>query len=227
MNIPFFLGLFAALFHVLTGPDHLAAVTPLVLEKKSKYWKIGIGWGLGHVLGMLLIGGLFYFFKEQIPVTYISENSEKFVGFMLIGIGIWAFYRARSKQKKMRYPHTHQQDNKIISHIHPVKKTHQHTKNIKEHNAWLSFSIGIIHGFAGISHFILMLPVLGYQSDFKAIQYMIGFATGIVAAMVLYATFIHKLSVKSIKKSQNKLVFLQYAGAVFACMIGVYWIFVN
>ncbi len=227
MKIPFLLGFFAALFHVLSGPDHLAAVTPLVLEKKSKYWKIGIGWGLGHVLGMLLIGLLFYFFKNRIPVEYISKNSEKFVGFMLIGIGLWAVYRTKQSQKKLAYPHFHKDEISTFSHIHSHKGAHQHQETIKKHNAWLSFGIGIVHGFAGVSHFILMLPVLGYQSNFEAIQYMSGFAVGIVIAMVTYVSIINKVADKTILKSQRKLTYLQYGGAIFAFIIGIYWIFDN
>jgi len=226
MKIPLFIGLIAALVHVLTGPDHLAAVTPLVLEKKSKYWKIGLGWGLGHVIGMLLIGLLFYFFKEQIPVEYISVNSEKFVGFMLVGIGIWAFYRARKNKSKLVYPHVHQTENETFIHIHKNEGKHYHQQK-QEHNIFMSFFIGIIHGFAGISHFILMLPVLGYTSKIDSVLYMIGFAVGIVTAMVLYVSLLYKFSKNFTEKSQIKLVYFQYTGALFACLIGVYWILVN
>jgi len=226
MKIPLFIGLIAALVHVLTGPDHLAAVTPLVLEKKSKYWKIGLGWGLGHVIGMLLIGLLFYFFKKQIPVEYISENSEKFVGFMLIGIGIWAFYRARKNKSKLVYPHVHQTENETFIHIHKNDGKHYHQQK-QEHNVFMSFFIGIIHGFAGISHFILMLPVLGYTSKIDSVLYMMGFAVGIVTAMVLYVSLLFKFSKNFTEKSQKKLVYFQYTGDLFACLIGVYWILVN
>ncbi len=226
MKLPLIIGFIAALVHVLTGPDHLAAVTPLVLEKKSKSWKIGLGWGLGHVLGMLLIGLLFYFFKNQIPVETISENSEKFVGFMLIGIGVWALYRMQQSKKKLAYPHTHIHENNTYTHIHKTTGAHQHPE-IKKHNAVLSFFIGIIHGFAGISHFILMLPVLGYKSTTDSIQYMIGFAFGIISAMIIYALIIDKISYSTQTSHNKKIIWLQYIGALFAFAIGIYWIFAN
>ena len=71
-NFQIVLGMVAAIAHVLMGPDHLAAVTPLVFDAKRKYWRVGFLWGLGHILGMLLIGILFYFFKDIIPVDIIS-----------------------------------------------------------------------------------------------------------------------------------------------------------
>ena len=226
MKLPLIIGFTAALVHVLTGPDHLAAVTPLVLEKKSKSWKIGLSWGLGHVLGMLLIGLLFYFFKNQIPVETISENSEKFVGFMLIGIGVWALYRTQQSKKKLVYPHTHTQESDTYIHIHKTTGEHQHIK-IKKHNAVLSFLIGIVHGFAGISHFILMLPVLGYKSTSDSIQYMVGFALGIISAMIIYALIIDKISDTTKKKNNKAILRLQYIGALFAFIIGIYWIYTN
>ena len=223
MQLPLIIGFSAALVHVLTGPDHLAAVTPLVLEKKSKSWKIGLGWELGHVLGMLLIGLLFYFFKDSIPIENISKNSEKFVGIMLMGIGLWALYRIRQSKKKLTYPHTHTDGNHTYNHIHRTSGKHRHS-DIKTHNTVLSFFIGIIHGFAGISHFILMLPVLGYKSASDSIQYMIGFALGIVSAMIIYTLIIARVSNT---KHSEKINWLQYVGAVFAFAIGIYWILIN
>jgi len=221
MKIPLFIGLFAAIFHVLSGPDHLAAVTPLALERKNKYWKIGAAWGLGHVLGMLLIGLLFYFLKAYIPIHEISNYSEKFVGFMLIAIGLWAFYRIK-KPKKLTYPHHH---NDTI-HIHSVNDSnHKHHEIKTTNNVFLAFGIGIIHGFAGVSHFILMLPVLGYQSKWESIEYMVGFAIGIVTAMILYVSLLEKITNSSTKKSLNTLKYLQYAGAFAAIFIGIFWIF--
>jgi len=223
MNIPIIIGFLAALLHVLSGPDHLAAVTPLALERKNKYWKVGMAWGLGHILGMLLIGLLFYFLKDLIPVKKVSYYSEKFVGFMLIAIGLWALCRIRYP-KKLTYPHTH--DNTI--HIHPVnQELHLHDENQSMHNVLLSFGIGIVHGFAGVSHFILMLPVLGYSTRWQSVMYMFGFALGIVLAMVLYVSLLERISHQSVQKSKQIFKMIQYAGAVVAILIGIYWIFWN
>jgi len=223
MNIPIIIGFFAALLHVLSGPDHLAAVTPLALERKNKYWKVGMAWGLGHVLGMLLIGLLFYFLKDLIPVEKVSHYSEKFVGFMLIAIGLWALYRIRHP-KQLTYPHTH--DNTV--HIHPVNQEfHSHEEIRPVHNIILSFGIGVVHGFAGVSHFILMLPVLGYSSRWQSVMYMSGFAGGIIMAMVLYVSLLEKISHPSVQKSKRLFYWIQYIGAVFAILIGIYWIYWN
>jgi len=69
INFPLLAGTLASMLHVISGPDHLAAVTPLVIETKSKAWKIGLSWGLGYLIVMLLIGVLFLIFKEHIQLN--------------------------------------------------------------------------------------------------------------------------------------------------------------
>ena len=93
VTFPFTAGLIASMLHVITGPDHLAAVAPFAIESKRKAWKIGLFWGIGHLAGMIAIGLLFAIFKEVIPMEEISRYSEQLVGFVLVGIGIWALIR--------------------------------------------------------------------------------------------------------------------------------------
>lgn len=220
MKLPLVIGFFAALVHVLSGPDHLAAVTPLALERERKYWKVGLAWGLGHILGMLLIGWLYFFMKNLIPVEKISRYSEQFVGIMLILIGCWALYRLR-RPKTLTYPHTHHES----LHIHAVSThSHTHEKLPSPHNELAAFGIGVVHGFAGISHFILMLPVLGYTSLWQSVMYMLGFAAGIVSAMVLYVSILEKISLSGAQRSKRILSIIQYTGAFAAIVIGIFWI---
>jgi len=107
INLPFFAGIAASVLHVVSGPDHLAAVTPLAIETRRKVWKIGLFWGFGHLLGMLLIGVLFLLFKEYIPVEKISEHSEQLVGIVLIAVGLWALFSIFYKSKNHKHPHVH------------------------------------------------------------------------------------------------------------------------
>ncbi len=43
-----FAGLVAGFVHVLSGPDHLAAIAPYAVDGKSRAWRTGVRWGLGH-----------------------------------------------------------------------------------------------------------------------------------------------------------------------------------
>ena len=232
MDVTFSLiaGLMASMLHVITGPDHLAAVVPFAIESKKKAWKIGLFWGIGHLLGMLSIGILFVVFKELIPVDSISKYSEQLVGLVLIGIGIWAIYKIFKKDKNHKHLHVHSENSPIIhahKHEHSHEKSHHHThdRTIRQSN-YASFSIGALHGLAGIAHFLLFLPVLGFDERSDAILYIVGFGLGTLLAMTAFAFVIGKIS--SFTKDEHNDVFfkgIRLAGGLFAIVIGIYWMF--
>lgn len=227
-----FAGILASMLHVISGPDHLAAITPLIIETKRKAWKIGFSWGLGHLVGMLLIGVLFLLFKEYIPVETISNYSEQLVSFVLIGVGIWAFYRIFKAPKTHKHPHIHSEKNVFIhihqhEHNHNSSYQHTHKKEVKQ-NVVSSFGIGVIHGLAGVAHFLLLLPVLGFDNKFEGIQYIIGFAIGTVLAMTSYALVLGKIADFS-KTQHNEIFFkgIRLAGGLFVIIIGFYWLYLS
>ncbi len=232
-NYPVFMGMIAASAHVLMGPDHLAAITPLVFDVQKKHWKIGFLWGIGHLIGMLLIGVLFYFFKTYIPIESISTYSEQFVGVILIGLGFWAFYRIKNKQNKHKHPHFHNKEEDAFVHIHKhvhegKMHSHIHSGRLSNKNDITALSVGVIHGFAGIAHFVLLLPVLGFQTKLESLQYILGFAVGTVVTMLIYTLVLGKLEHKNARK-QSKSLFtnLQFWSGILAIGVGIYWIFSN
>lgn len=220
------------MLHVISGPDHLAAVTPLVIETKKRAWKIGLSWGLGHILGMLLIGVLFLFFKDYIPLEKISNYSEQLVGIVLIGVGIWSFFEIYRTKKNHNHPHIHSEESPYI-HVHKHEhnqnnESHNHTHKTKtKQNVYSSFGIGFLHGLAGIAHFILLLPVLGFETVFEGTQYVIGFGIGTVLAMIAYSLILSKIT--SFSKQHNDVFFkgVRLAGGLFAIIIGFYWLFAS
>mgnify|MGYP003672025707 CR=1 FL=1 len=222
-----FSAILASILHVISGPDHLAAVTPLAISSQRKGWKIGLVWGLGHILGMLLIGVLFLLFKEVIPIESISAYSEQLVAIVLIVVGLWAFYRIFNEKKKHTQPHTHTDGE---THIHTYQnnaKEHTHKKEIKQ-NVLSSFGIGFIHGLAGVAHFILLLPVLAFETKFEGLQYILGFAIGTILAMTIYALILGNIA-RYTRNANDPLFFkgIRFAGGLFAVVIGIYWLYLT
>jgi len=222
-----FSAILASILHVISGPDHLAAVTPLAISSQRKGWKIGLFWGFGHLIGMLLIGVLFLLFKEVIPIEAISSYSEQLVAIVLIAVGLWAFYRIFNEKKRHTHPHTHSDGS---THIHTYENTsegHSHKKKMKQ-NTLSSLSIGFLHGLAGVAHFILLLPVLAFETKSEGIQYIIGFAIGTVAAMTAYAFILGNIA-KLSKNTNDPLFFkgIRFAGGLFAVVIGFYWLYLT
>lgn len=195
-------GISTSMLHVVSGPDHLAAVTPLALSSRRKSWFVGLFWGIGHVVGALLIGGLFILLRGLIPIDLISVYSEQIVGLMLILIGVWAFWKIRHSD------------------------THVHTYEISKSKTYLSaFSIGVIHGLAGVSHIIGILPTLALPTKTDAFLYLGGFAFGTILTMIIYSSILGFISDKTVTNHKYLLYKrISTIGGIFAIMVGVYWI---
>ncbi len=124
--LTFLTGLIASVAHVATGPDHLAAVTPLAIDSRRKSWLVGFTWGLGHTIGMMLIGLMFILFKEYLPIEAISRHSETVIGILLIAIGCWALIRIYLRHSHSNRPHAHFHTSPYLyAHIH------KHTHSVK------------------------------------------------------------------------------------------------
>lgn len=234
-------GITAAIAHVLSGPDHLAAVTPLAIESKNRSWGIGLAWGIGHTLGILLIGLLLVLFKGLIPVEAISEYSEQLVGIMLIMIGVWAIFKVRFKSlsKKHVHPHFHKNEEGDFVHVHGhdhasghlhsnvAAHKHKHAKRYRQ-NVTTALGVGIFHGLAGVSHLLAILPTLALPGKFDAVMYLSGFGLGTITAMVLFSLFLGMIAVKtSTAGSERAFSMLRFAGGSIAILVGVWWIFLS
>lgn len=196
-------GILASSLHVVSGPDHLAAVTPLAIESKNKSWSIGMAWGFGHIFGVLLIGLLFMLFREVIPVEEISQYSEQIVGLVLIVIGVWALRKVIKKSPDAAHTHNH-----------------SHKTNMRT-----SLSVGILHGLAGVSHILAIIPALALPTRFDAGMYVAGFSIGTIVAMIVYSYLLGLIAEKSF--ISNKLAFLKgfrLTGSIFTIVVGIGWL---
>lgn len=245
LSFPLFAGIIAAILHVISGPDHLAAVTPFAIESKKKAWKVGLFWGIGHLLGMLSIGVLFLAFKELIPIEKISMHSEKMVGVILIALALWIFFKIFKDEKQHTHTHVHVEANPIIHehphihsevtfkipkhpHIHQTEKSHTHNNANLKQGIIASLSVGFVHGLAGVAHFLLFLPVIGFTSKLDSTKYIVGFGIGTLLAMISFAFVIGSVATFS-KQNNNGTFFkgIRMAGGLFAFIIGIYWFMAN
>ena len=91
----------------MAGPDHLSALATLCASESARTsFLLGLQWGVGHSIGLLVIGGIFIAITTQndehdaieIPesVTSVFEN---LVGIFMICLGIFGIYRAWMKRK--------------------------------------------------------------------------------------------------------------------------------
>lgn len=231
-QLPLFAGIIASMLHVITGPDHLAAVSPLAIESKRKAWKVGLLWGIGHVAGMMMIGLLVLLFKDFIPFGKISAYSERFVGVVLMGLGIWTLLKIFREEHQHKHPHFHEtQATPYIhahhhEHHHSSAHSHSHAKNPKGALS-TALMVGVIHGLAGVAHFLLLLPVLGFATHWESARYIIGFGIGSVLAMSLYALVLGRISDK-LHEGHNKTFAtgIRLVAGMVALILGAYWVLI-
>lgn len=187
--IIFVTGLVAGAIHVVSGPDHLAAIAPLAAESQRKAWDVGMRWGVGHAGGVLLVGILSLVLRDWLPMEAISSWSERLVGLVLIGIGFWGLRRVLSQRL---HTHEHEHDGRRHVHIHSHAEmgVHKHAGGGEHRHTHAAFAVGSLHGIAGSSHFLGVLPALAFSTATEAVGYLAAYGVGSVAAMMVFSALL-------------------------------------
>lgn len=187
-------GLATGLVHVLSGPDHLAAVAPLAADPDRPQWRAGLQWGLGHTAGVMVIGLLLISLRQALPIDAISAYSERIVGVALLLVGVWGFARARARK-----PHVHAA-------------------------AGASFAMGALHGLAGSSHLFGVLPALALPTPLAAVAYLAGFGVGAVLAMTAFSALVGAIAMRATRRGVNAYRSVLYACSLSAVLVGGFWL---
>lgn len=153
--LPLLAGLAAGAAHVVTGPDHLAALGPIAVHDPARAVRTGAVWGLGHGVGVVAVGALGLIARSAIAIEEASAWSEFFVGFALVAVGIWALRRANLP-------------------LNPAPHEHPHGST--------AFGFGLLHGAAGAGHVWGVIPSLALPLP-AASAYLLAYLVGAVVAM--------------------------------------------
>jgi|SRR5882724_10190845 len=217
--IAFLTGLIAGLIHVLTGPDHLTAIAPLAVRQPKRAWVPGIRWGLGHSAGVIVVGLLSLWLREKLPLDFISSSGDRIVGVVLFGIGLWALRRAL---KHNVHAHEHQHDGNAYVHFHIHDHHRKHETAAAHRHTHTAFAIGTLHGLAGSSHLLGILPMLALPTKAQAITYLLAFGVGTVFAMAIFSW---SMGLLAIRCSDSVKVYRGLMGtcAVAAMIVGCLW----
>jgi ABC-type nickel/cobalt efflux system permease component RcnA len=214
-------GLIAGLVHVWSGPDHLAAIAPLAVRQPRQAWLPGMRWGLGHSAGVAVVGLLSLLLRDLLPVDLLSAWGERFVGLMLFAIGFWGL---RKTFKNKLHTHEHEHDGDRHVHVHVHTQSAKHERPAAHRHAHAAFGIGILHGLAGSSHFLGVLPILAFPTMTQAIAYLAAFAAGTVASMALFAWLMGTVASKFGRRSAQAYRGLMSACSIAAIGVGCFWL---
>jgi hypothetical protein len=212
-------GALAGLFHVLSGPDHLAAVVPLAASDRERGWIAGWTWGIGHSSGVVAVAVVAVLLRDILPpIGVISAWSERLVGAALIGIGVWALRRS----VRIR-PGTHVHGTMAHAHLH-VQAGPAWIRRLGHAHA--AFYMGVLHGIAGSSHFFGVLPALALPTRASALLYIASFGGGTVIAMTGFAAAIGAIGVRTARVGWVQRGMMLTASAV-ALSVGTWWLIVG
>jgi len=214
MQAVIFTGVVAGFVHVVSGADHLIAMAPASINHPKKALENSFSWALGHSSGVLLLAFLAIFIKDITPLNKLSNIAELLVGVSLLIVGVFAI--KNSFQLSM-HSHSHNHKNGI-SHRH----FHFHVKEQKNNNkhSHALTGLGLLHGIAGGSHFLAVLPALALPFT-SACFYLISYLVGSLISMNLFACLISFTTLKANLKFIKRLI----AGAGgLSFSMGLFWI---
>lgn len=212
-------GALAGLVHVLSGPDHLAAVAPLAASDRERGWIAGWTWGIGHAAGVVVVAIVAVLLRDVLPpIEVVSAWSERLVGGALIAIGVWALQRSLRIASSV-----HLHGAVAHDHVH-VQAGPQWMRRLGHAHA--SFYMGILHGVAGSSHFFGVLPALALPTRTAALLYICSFGAGTVVAMTAFAAAIGAIGVQTRHLAWAQRGMLLAASAV-ALSVGTWWLVVG
>ncbi len=154
MLISILTGFAAGALHVIGGVDHLVAMAPNAIIQPKSALKNGLAWGFGHSIGVLLLSVLAILVKDFAKIERLSSVAEFSVGIFLLVIGVLTIKTALGLNI-----HTH-------DHKHGNGEKHQHLhfhlrgRSKHKSHSHASTSLGFLHGIAGASHLLVVIPAL-------------------------------------------------------------------
>jgi hypothetical protein len=140
---------------------------------------------LGHSSGVIVVGLLSLWLRGALPLDLISSFGDRIVGVVLFGIGIWTLRRS-FKHNIHAHEHEHHGQRHVHFHTHHSHARHEAPAAHARHTH-AAFAIGTLHGLAGSSHLLGILPMLALPTKTEAVTYLICFGVGTVLTMAAFS----------------------------------------
>src|ERR1700733_6599331 len=192
-----------------TDPDHVIAVSTIVSRERSivKAGWIGILWGVGHTVTIMVVGAGIILFDLAIP-TRVGLTMEFSVGLMLILLGVlnltgamtWISERFSPAHPQLTgsHAHVHEHDSQVHLHWHSHSPRKEHHGESLTPPEWMGggsnglgvfhtlrpLFVGLVHGLAG-SAAAALLVLSTIREPKWAVLYLLIFGVGTVAGMML------------------------------------------
>ncbi len=219
LGVGFLLGLRHAL-----DTDHLAAVSTVLAERPSLLASgaVGLWWGIGHTLTLLLVGSVVLAWGLHIPEEF-EMIAESGVALLLIILGGTLARKLYRERWHVHSHHHHDGERHVHFHSHQRQEGHGHRHWIVD--SIRPLCIGMAHGLAGSA--ALMLMILATTTDVTSgLLSILIFGLGSIMGMMMIGLTISVPVIYS--RSINQRLFMGVQGvASFASVSVGLWMLVT
>jgi high-affinity nickel-transport protein len=204
------LGFVLGLRHA-TEADHLAAISTIVIERRSLLSSslVGAFWGLGHTLA-LLIAGVGVLLPRYQMTDRMAHAFELCVGIMLVLLGANVLRTLVDRRGSHRHANT-----TVASHSHS--------------EAWLvarPLFVGMVHGLAGSAP-LLLLTLTVVSSPLAAFSYIGVFGVGSMMGMSLMSVLLGVPARLTVDHFARTHLALRGLSGLFSVALGLFIVYDN
>lgn len=176
-----------------TDPDHLTAVSALILSDDRRGGRLagtlGLSWGLGHATTLFLCGLPVVLFGVRLPPA-VGRGAEVLVGLLTVALAVRLLQRWRRgyfhahphRHGDVRHTHPHVHEHPPVA-GHPAAHPHRHAEALGRLPA-AAFGIGLVHGIGG-SAGVGILLVASIADRVAAVAGVVLFAAATAASMAV------------------------------------------
>jgi high-affinity nickel permease len=179
-----------------TDPDHLTAVSTLVLSEERDGARqagvLGFAWGLGHATTIFAFGLPIVLFHAYLPEG-IQRAAEAVIGLVIVALALrllvrWrrGYFHAHSHvHGDLRHAHPHVHEGSRASHA-PQAHGHPHAEGMGR-TPLAAYGIGLVHGIGG-SAMVGLLVVGAAANRALGVLALLLFAAGTAVSMALVSS---------------------------------------
>ena len=188
--------------------DHMIAVTAFVSTRPALRNAAGFGlrWGLGHSIAVLVAGGILIATGLRWPVS-CDALGEALVGALLVAVGVWVMRGARNL------------DFRASAHSSDGHDHHEY-----DHGKRGMTMVGLMHGLAGTSAVVALVPVTMMEPWAVGLAYLLAFGAGTIIAMTAYALLAALAFRRASAASSNWARAISRFAGLGSISVGAWWI---
>lgn len=176
-----------------TDPDHLTAVSTLVLSEERDGARqagvLGFAWGLGHATTIFAFGLPIVLFEAHLP-DLVRRGAEAAIGLLIVALALrlllrWrrGYFHAHSHvHGEVRHAHPHVHEDRAAEHVRAAH-AHPHAEGLGR-SPVAAYGIGLVHGIGG-SAVVGLLVVGAAASRALGVLALLLFAAGTALSMAL------------------------------------------